>query len=156
MSFSSSASSTLVSVLGKYPTSNENAVGYTETLTLINTPTNSGESYNVVAPLTLQKGVWLLSGVLRFNAVAGGNATINSMIASINVNFALIQEITNIPTTGTNLGNLAQLPLNCIINSSDFNPNSNLSISISGTTSTGEFSIQGQGQTSVLRLVRIA
>lgn len=162
MSFASSASSTLVPILPKYPTVITNSAGYVQTLTLIDTPTNSGTPYNVVAPISLPEGVWLLSGAIRFQSNAGGQTTILSALVNVNINGVAIQQfISTLEITGGATGNLGSNPqvvVSALINSGDFFPNASLSVSIQAATSgAGQFSIQEASPlTSLLRLMRVA
>jgi hypothetical protein len=148
MSFSSSASSTLVPTNPKYPTINPNAVGY-ETGLVLNTsatPT-TGEIISAFTPITLATGIWSLSGILTY----GGNAgNFSGIQAIVNVDNTPIQSYNNFQASG----NVSQLTISAIIRSND---NNQLSLQIQAT-------ISGQGSTyslvgtsfSSLKLVRLA
>jgi hypothetical protein len=161
MSFASSSSSTLVPIPPKYPTVIVNSAGYVETLTLIDTPTGSGTPYNVVAPKTLPKGVWLLAGAIRFESDAGAGAFLESALVNVNINGVTIQQfIASVEITGGATGNIGSNPqvvVSALINSGDFNPNAQISVSIQAATSAGQFSLQTASPlASVLRLMRVA
>jgi hypothetical protein len=161
MSFASSSSSTLVPILPKYPTAIVNSAGYVETLTLIDTPTTSGAPYNVVAPKTLPKGVWLLAGAIRFESDAGAGAFLKSALVNVNINNITIQQfIVSVEIQGGaegNIGSNPQVVVSALINSGDFAPNAQISVAIQAATSAGQFSLQTASPlASVLRLMRVA
>jgi hypothetical protein len=154
MSFASCSSSSLVPISPKYPTVNPSSAGYTEELTLIDTTTNTGVFYNVFTPITLAKGVWLLSGVLQFQCNISPN-TFTEITANVVVGGVIKQQYLNNETA---LGDTPQLSICAVINSGDFDPDTTITLSISGnTTGASTFSIQGLGTlASFLKLVRIA
>jgi hypothetical protein len=162
MSFASSSSSTLVPILPKYPTVITNSAGYVQTLTLIDTPTDTGTPYNVVAGIPLPEGVWLLAGGITFQSNAGGQTTLISALVNVNINGVAIQQFINsVEITGgapTNIGSNPQVVVSALINSGDFFPNAEFSVSIqAATTAGGQFSIQELSPlTSLLRLIRVA
>jgi hypothetical protein len=148
MSFSSSASSTLVPTNPKYPTINPNAVGY-ETTLVLNTSAapRSQVSVDAFTPITLATGIWSLSGILTFGGSSGNFSEIQAIV---NVDNTPIQSYYNYQASG----NLSQLTISAIIRSND---NNQLSLPIEAT-------ISGQGSTyslvgtsfSSLKLVRLA
>jgi hypothetical protein len=162
MSFASSSSSTLVPILPKYPTVIKNSAGYVETLTLIDTATDAGQTYTCVAPIPLPEGVWLLSGGITFQSNAGGQTTITAAVVNVVVNGVIIQTFINsVAITGGATGNVGSNPqvvVSALINSGDFFPNAEFSVSIFAQTSGGgQFSIQELSPlTSLLRLMRVA
>ena len=66
MSFASSASSTLVPILPKFPTVDANSAGYIQIPALDYSATATGVAINAFAPITLPYGVYIVSGVLKY------------------------------------------------------------------------------------------
>ena len=152
MSFASSASSTLVPILPKYPTVITNSAGHVFTPTLLTTNQDSATAFNIFSPYSLFKGVWLLTGTIQFNAVGG--QTFNGGTSTILVNGVAVQtfEISASPTSST-------IVISCIIPSGEFTPNETVTVALNLTTSGGgQWAVGGTGvQTnSVLKFVRIA
>lgn len=152
MSFSSCANSALVPIPPKYPTADILSAGYVEVPELNYTPAASGTYIDCFTPITLPQGVWLLTGVLRFDATAGN---IETIVATCRLN----PDTTNIQQ-GSMVWNGVEpyvvIPISCVVTSGASGAEDVLDLAISATTSGAANWELNEGISSILKLVRIA
>lgn len=149
MSFASSVSSTLVPINPKYPTTDILSAGYVEIPDLDYTPTAIGVYIDAFTPINLPYGVWLLTGVLQFEATAGN---LTQAVAHCRLN-----GVTN-QGQMVSVGSLNGLvmPISFVVSSGTAGAEDSLDLAITATTSGGATWSLTPGITSILKLVRIA
>jgi len=149
MSFASSASSTQVSILPKFPTTDGNSVGYIEIPNLDYSATASGTAIDAFAPITLPYGVYILTGVLKFQGDGSNIATATAQCLVDGVNQGKV-EINNADAD-------VDVTFTFIVASGSAGAENDLSLSVSGVTADGVSTWNlVAGINSVLKIVRVA
>ena len=145
MSFISCEGSALIPAVLP-PTNSISAVGSVIVPTLLATPTASGGGYTYFNAITLPKGVWMISGNVRLDAITGG-ATVDSGVIQF------LYDGVNVDRYGLNLvGGAEWLVASGVVVSDG---TKQLTCIGTATTSAGNYQLE-IGANSTIYLVRVA
>jgi hypothetical protein len=149
MSFASSSSSPLVPIDPKIPTVDANSAGYIQIPTLDYTATGSGVAIDAFTPITLPYGVYILTGVLKFQGDGSNITTATAQCFVDGVNQGKV-EINNDDAN-------VDMTLTFVVASGSGGAEADLSLSVSGVTADGLSNWNlVEGINSVLKIVRVA
>lgn len=151
MSFASSVNSSLVPINPKYPTTDFFSAGYVETPVLDYSQVATQTNIGAFSPILLPQGVWLLTGVLQFEASSAGNN-----ITQVTVTCLLNQVINQGQLVATGTTTSLVVPISFVVSSGTEGQELPIALEISAITSAGGNWNLATGLSSILRLVRIA